>query len=480
MVHSTAGAVIENSVAEAWATSVVPLLHDYIAIPALSPMFDPAWATAGHIGAAIALLRDWASSRELAGLTVELHELAGRTPVIVCEVPAFGVDPAATLAETVLLYGHLDKQPEMTGWRHDLGPWLPVREGDRLYGRGGADDGYALFSALTALEAVQVSGGAHHRCVVIIEASEESGSPDLPAHIEALAARIGTPSLVVCLDSGALDYDRLWVTTSLRGIAGGVLRVDVLSEGVHSGSASGVVPSSFRVVRQLLDRVEDARTGAVLVDACHVPVPEYRVAEARQTAGEVALSSSEFPLLPGVRPMSDDAVEQILNRTWRPTLSVTGADGLPEVARAGNVLRPFTSLRLSFRLPPTVESEPALAAIRSALTNDPPSGAHVELLAGEAADGWNAPAFAPWLDAAMRRASESTFGTGYRAFGEGGTIPFMRMLQQRFPDAQFFVTGVLGPHSNAHGPNEFLHLPSAERITRAVAHVLNEHAQRDR
>jgi acetylornithine deacetylase/succinyl-diaminopimelate desuccinylase-like protein len=380
----------------------------------------------------------------------------------------------------VLLYGHLDKQPEMTGWRQDLGPWLPVREGDRLYGRGGADDGYALFSALTALEAVQTSGGSHHRCVVIIEASEESGSMDLPAHIEALAARIGTPSLVVCLDSGALDYERLWVTTSLRGIAGGVLRVDVLSEGVHSGAASGVVPSSFRVVRQLLDRVEDSRSGAVLVDACHIPIPEYRVAEARQTAGEVALLSTEFPLLPGVQPMSDDAAEQILNRTWRPTLSVTGADGLPEVARAGNVLRPFTSLRLSFRLPPTVESEPALAAIRSALTNDPPSGAHVELLAGEAADGWNAPAFAPWLDAAMRRASESAFGTGYRAFGEGGSIPFMRMLQQRFPEAQFFVVGVLGPHSNAHGPNEFLHLPTAERITRAVAHVLNEHAQRDR
>ena len=472
---NAAGSVIETSVAEAWATSVVPVLHDYIALPALSPMFDPGWARSGHIGAAVSLLKDWASSRQLAGLSVDLHEISGRTPVIICEVPAFGV---AASSDTVLLYGHLDKQPEMTGWRPDLGPWLPVLEGDRLYGRGGADDGYALFSALTALEAVQASGGSHHRCVVIIEASEESGSPDLPAHIEALEARIGTPTLVVCLDSGALDYDRLWVTTSLRGIAGGVLRVDVLSEGVHSGSASGVVPSSFRVVRQLLDRVEDSRTGAVLVDACHIPIPDYRVMEARETAGEAALPSAEFPLLPGVRPMSDDAVEQILNRTWRPTLSVTGAEGLPEVARAGNVLRPFTSLRLSFRLPPTVESEPALAAIRSALTDDPPSGAHVELLAGEAADGWSAPAFAPWLDAAMHRASEFAFGAGYRAFGEGGSIPFMRMLQQRFPEAQFFVTGVLGPHSNAHGPNEFLHVPTAERITRSVAHVLNEHSQR--
>jgi acetylornithine deacetylase/succinyl-diaminopimelate desuccinylase-like protein len=400
--------------------------------------------------------------------------------VIICEIPAFGVAASgAASGDTVLLYGHLDKQPEMTGWRADLGPWLPVREGDRLYGRGGADDGYALFGALTAIEAVQASGGSHRRCIVIIEASEESGSPDLPVHIEALAERIGTPSLVVCLDSGALDYDRLWVTTSLRGLAGGVLRVDVLREGVHSGSASGVVPSSFRVVRQLLDRVEDSRTGAVLVDACHVPIPEHRIAEARQTATEVLPIASEFPFVSGVKPMTDDAVEQILNRTWRPTLSVTGAGGLPDIERAGNVLRPFTSLRLSFRLPPTVESEPALAAIRSALINDPPAGAHVQLLAGEAADGWSAPAFAPWLDAAMRGASEAAFSVGYRAFGEGGTIPFMHMLQQRFPDAQFFVTGVLGPHSNAHGPNEFLHLPTAERITRCVAHVLNEHSLRD-
>ena len=263
--HSAA--VIERSVAEVWATSVVPVLHEYIAIPALSPMFDAAWSDTGYLAAAVALLRDWASSRSIAGLQVGLHQLTGRTPVLVCEIAAFGV---GTSSDTVLLYGHLDKQPEMTGWRHDLGPWLPVREGDRLYGRGGADDGYALFSALTAIEAVQSCGGSHHRCLVIIEASEESGSPDLPAHIEALVDRIGTPSLVVCLDSGSLDYERLWVTTSLRGIAGGVLRVDVLSEGVHSGSASGVVPSSFRVVRQLLDRVEDSETGAgrAFADGC--------------------------------------------------------------------------------------------------------------------------------------------------------------------------------------------------------------------
>jgi acetylornithine deacetylase/succinyl-diaminopimelate desuccinylase-like protein len=458
---------------ELWTTEAVPLLHEYISIPALSPMFDAEWKQAGHLDRATLLLSDWARSRTIAGLKVSTHTLSGRTPVIVCEISPFG---GGSPARTVLLYGHLDKQPAMTGWRAELGPWKPVLEGERLYGRGGADDGYAIFSALSAIEAVQASGGSHDRCVVLIEASEESGSPDLIAHVDALAATIGSPSLVVCLDSGCLDYDRLWVTTSLRGLAGGVLRVDVLKEGVHSGGASGVVPSSFRIMRQLLDRVEDAKTGAVLIDACHVPIPEFRVVEAQRTAGETAPLSNEFPLFGTTRPMTEDAVEQILARTWRPTLSVTGADGIPPTAIAGNVLRPFTSLRLSFRLPPTASSKPALEQIQRALTENPPYGAHVELLASEAADGWHAPAFAPWLHEALERTSNNLFGQGYRAFGEGGSIPFMAMLQQRFPDSQFFVTGVLGPRSNAHGPNEFLHIPTARRVSAAVAQILDAQA----
>jgi acetylornithine deacetylase/succinyl-diaminopimelate desuccinylase-like protein len=462
-----------------WELDVVPVLKDYIAIPALSPMFCAEWEAEGHITRAVALLRDWAASRTLNAMTVTVHTIVGRTPVIVCDIPSFGLaGSAAANLETVLLYGHLDKQPEMTGWRADLGPWKPVIENDRLYGRGGADDGYALFSALTAIETVRANGGAHHRCVVLIEASEESGSPDLLEHVDALEDVIGKPTLVVCLDSGALDYNRLWVTTSLRGLAGGVLRVDVLEEGAHSGSASGVVPSSFRVLRQLLDRVEDAATGAVLIDACHSPIPEHRIAEATRTASEVRPIASEFTLVGSTQPMSNDPVEQILARTWKPTLSVTGSDGMPPTNVAGNVLRPFTSLRLSFRLPPIADADVALAAIRSALTNDPPSGAHVELLAAEAATGWHAPEFSPWLHEALGHASMASFGQDYRAFGEGGTIPFMRMLQLRFPESQFFVTGVLGPQSNAHGPNEFLHLPTAYRVTQAVADVLSAHATR--
>ena len=461
--------------ATTWADEIVPSLHDYIAIPALSPMFDRDWAAHGHLAAAVELVRGWCSARPIPGLTVEVHELEGRSPVIVMEVPATGGgDPD----DTVLLYGHLDKQPEMTGWRDGLGPWLPVREGDRLYGRGGADDGYAAFASLGAIEAVHAAGGAHARCIVLIEASEESGSPDLPAHIEALADRLGTPSLVVCLDSGCLDYQRLWVTTSLRGLAGGKLKVEILGNGVHSGDASGVVPDTFRIVRHLLDRVEDAASGEVLLADLHVAIPDDRRREAAATAADLAAVSTKFPWVDGARPAVDDPTEQLLARTWRPALTVTGADGLPATAVAGNVLRPSTTLQLSMRLPPSCDPDGATELLRTTLTTDPPHGARVSFAPDTPGPGWNAPAFSPWLWDSLERASQASFGSPARTYGEGGSIPFMGMLGERFPEAQFVITGVLGPDSNAHGPDEYLHLPTAERLTVCLAAVLDDHAHR--
>lgn len=460
-------------IAAAWSRDLVDELAEYIAIPALSPAFDADWETNGHLRAGVEHLHRWMSAQSIAGLEVRIAELPGRTPVIVAEVPAFGNPTGAVGSGTVLLYGHCDKQPEMTGWDEGLGPWTPVRRGDRLYGRGGADDGYAAYASLTAIRAVQDSGGTHPRCVLLIEASEESGSPDLPAHVDALTETLGDVGLVVCLDSGCATYDTLWLTTSLRGLAAATVTVEVLSEGVHSGSASGVVPSSFRILRQLLDRIEDAASGAVLLDAARVPVPAHRLAEIEAMVEYLDHQDEPFPLVPGLEPMAS-GVEAQLNRTWRPTLSTIGADGLPPSKRAGNVLRPSTSLRLSLRLPPPADAHEVLDELRAALLSDPPHRAWITVSDGDAAGGWDAPDLAPWLRATLERASRQAFGQPMQLMGEGGSIPFMGMLGEKFPDAQFAIMGVLGPGSNAHGPNEFLHLTYAERLTTVLAAILSD------
>jgi acetylornithine deacetylase/succinyl-diaminopimelate desuccinylase-like protein len=466
-------------VGQAWDTDIVPVLHDYIRIPNVSVAYDSGWAEAGHMARATELLRDWCAARAsesggLAGATVEVHEIAGLSPVLLVDVPPTG---AGRSDRTVLLYGHLDKQPPFEGWRDGLGPWTPVVDGDRLYGRGSADDGYATFSALAALEAVRAGGGSHDRCIVLIEASEESGSPDLPAHLDALGSRLGEPSLVIALDSWCGDWDHLWITTSLRGLVDMTLRVEVMSEGVHSGSAGGVVPSSFRVLRQLLSRIEDEATGSMLLPELHVDVPEHRRRQIAAVAPGMADFADRFPLVPGARTAADTTEELLLARTWHPALELVGLAGAPPPEQAGNVLRPSTTAKLSVRVPPTADAQEAAAALVKCLTADPPYGVRVTVEPGTAEPGWHAPPEAPWLAAAIEEASQAAFGQPSRSLGEGGTIPFMGMLGRQFPAAQFVITGVLGPGANAHGPNEFLHLPTARNVTTAVAHLLDAHAR---
>ena len=464
---------VRDFVQKTWDESIIPTLTEYIKIPAKSPMFDAQWREHGHIERAVELLRGWAGSRPIEGLRIEVVRLEGRTPLIFMEAPGTGVD-------TVLLYGHLDKQPEMVGWAEGTGPWTPVRRGDKLYGRGVGDDGYATFAALTAIQALQEQRARHARCVVLIEACEESGSRDLPYYVDALKAKLGTPSLVVCLDSGCGNYEQLWGTTSLRGVVGGVFTVEVLTEGVHSGAASGIVPSSFRIVRQLLDRIEDSRTGEILPRDFHVDIPRERVAEAREVASVLGAEIYDcFPFPPGGKPVNLDAQELILNNTWRPALAVIGAAGLPLPADGGNVLRPKTSLKLSLRLPPTCDAGRAVRRLKEILEADPPYGARVTLETyGEAGNGWNAPATDPRLLESVNRASATYFGKPAMFHGLGGSIPFMSMLGERFPRAQFLITGAMGPGSNAHGPNEFLHLPTGVKVTACVAGVIADHSGR--
>jgi acetylornithine deacetylase/succinyl-diaminopimelate desuccinylase-like protein len=470
---------LRRFVDQCWGDAIVPALVEYIRIPNKSPAFDPDWATHGYMDDAVGLFERWARERlaGLPGATLDTIRLPGRTPLLLIELPG-GSGPRSD-ADTVLLYGHLDKQPEMVGWSEGFGPWRPRLDGDRLYGRGGADDGYAMFGALAALAALREQGAPHARCVILIEACEESGSYDLPHYIDHLAARIGRPSLVICLDSGCGNYDQLWMTTSLRGIAAGTLMVEVLTEGVHSGHASGVVPSSFRILRRLLSRLEDEASGAIRPSEFYAQIPPQRIMQARAAAAVLGEGVyTEYPFAPGVRPSGDDLAELVLNRTWRPQLAVIGIDGLPPPADAGNVLLPYTTAKLSLRLPPTLDAQAATAALAALLERDPPYGARIAFAPGPGATGWNAPALAPWLEASLARASEAAFGAPPAYMGEGGSIPFMAMLGERFPAAQFVVTGVLGPHSNAHGPNEFLHLPTGRRITQVIAQVLADHHAR--
>ncbi|MBL8271119.1 M20 family metallopeptidase [Steroidobacter sp.] len=465
-------------VGNVWDQSIVPTLCEYIRIPNKSAHFDTEWEKHGHMDAAAELLRQWCEANALPGMKLEIVRLPGRTPLLYIDVPATG-DKAQSSNECVLMYGHMDKQPEFTGWAEGLGPWTPVIRNGRLYGRGGADDGYAVFGSLLALKALAEQKIPHTRCVILIEGSEESGSPDLPAYIDALADRIGEPSLVVCLDAECGNYDQFWCTTSLRGNLTGTLRVDVLREGVHSGMASGIAASSLRVARTVLERIEDSTTGRIKLDELHTKIPEDRVVQAKAAADTLGSEVyRKVPFVEGMQPMDKDPAELLLNSTWRPTLSVTGVDGIPSLPNAGNVLRPYTAFKLSFRIPPQVDPERASRAIKETLERDPPYGAKVSFDVDPGAEGWNAPSTAPWLAAAMSAASKNFFGKDAMYMGIGGTIPFMGMLSAKFPKTQFLVTGVLGPQSNAHGPNEFLDIETGKKVTACVAQVVAAHYRR--
>jgi len=456
-------------VGKMWDDSIIPEISEYIKVPNKSPHFDPDWEEHGHMETAVQMLETWCKTQPIKDMTIEVVRIEGRTPLLLIDIPGQSDD-------VVLLYGHYDKQPEFSGWDEDLDPWRPVIKDGKLYGRGGADDGYATFGSLTAIRALQEQGIPHAHCVVLVEGCEESGSFDLPYYIDLLEDRIGSPDLVVCLDAECGNYEQLWCTTSLRGNLTGTLRVDVLTEGVHSGTASGVVPSSFRTARQLISRIEDEDSGQIKLESLHADIPQQRLDQAGKAADTLQeLVYEKFPWAVDAPQPSESYTELTLNNTWRPTLAITGQEGMPELINAGNVLLPYTVLKLSFRLPPTVNAEDAAVAVKEALEVDTPPLVKVEFDADSSMAGWNAPEIAPWLEASMQKASDGFFGKPSMYMGTGGTIPFMGMLGERFPKAQFLITGLLGPKSNAHGPNEFLHIETGKRLTSCVAQVLEDH-----
>jgi acetylornithine deacetylase/succinyl-diaminopimelate desuccinylase-like protein len=430
---------------------------------------------------AIQLLASWARREteaipgrkvEVVQLYTDASESVRRTPLLLIEIP--GVGPKAD--DTVVLYGHADKQPPMNGWREGLGPWTPVREGNKLYGRGAADDGYALFAAVAAIKMNFIRDLPRARHIILIECCEESGSRDLPFYMKHLAGWIGTPSLVICLDSGVGDYQRLWVTTSLRGTLGYRLTVKVLAEPIHSGLAGGIVPDPVMIAYELVARIGYHNK---VIQTLSATPPDDRLAQIGQTAQVFGdRFCDQLGLLPGVRPLGRSTRNLILTNTWGLDARIIGQCGLPSIEQAGNVALDQFTAQLSIRLPPTIPLEEAKRVIESLLTKTPPYGATIDLQFCKGAGGWNTPPLAPWLDRALTDASTTHFGLPYIAMGEGGSIPFMGMLGERFPDAQFVVTGVLGPGSNAHGPNEYLDISYAKKLTAAVADLLTAHATR--
>ena len=461
--------MLNKSITEFWDNKIVPTLIEYIKIPNKSPSFDPDWEKHGHMDRVLDLAVKWTEKNKPDGSVITIKKSPGRTPLLLLDIPG-------TKDGNILMYGHLDKQPEMEGWNEDLGPWKPVIKDEKLYGRGGADDGYALFASVASVKALKEQNIDHPRILVLIEFSEESGSPDLPHYMDLCADIIGAPNLVICLDSGAGDYKRFWTTTSLRGLIGLKMKVEVLREGVHSGGASGHVPSSFRVARILLSRLEDEKTGEILIDELNTEIPDYRIEETKNLVSilnnEVV---EEFPWKNNMKPSTNDNVEGVLRRTWKPAVSIVGVDGMPSTANAGNVLRPYTTLQLSMRIPPTTNAKEAVTAMKKTLSENIPYDATVELQFEKAGEGWNAPESKPWLLDAIDKASKEYFGQMACSMGEGGSIPFMGMLGKQFPEAQFVITGVLGPQSNAHGPNEFLHIPFAKRLTCCISSIIADY-----
>jgi acetylornithine deacetylase/succinyl-diaminopimelate desuccinylase-like protein len=468
---------------------------DFVRIPNLSPAYERDWAATGHADAAAELLArsvaelaaHWTdrglpcgdiSVEILGGRAAPLHDPAGarRTPALLAEIPAHGEYAGR---DTVLIYGHMDKQPEMKPWSAGLGPRSPVARDGKLYGRGAADDGYALFSALCALAALREQGCAHARVLLLVEGREESDGEDIAYYLNTLEKRLGAVSLITCLDSGAGDYQRLWLTTSLRGLVGGVLEISVLDGPVHSGAASGIVPSPLRVLRILLSRLEDEKNGMIKPSAFRTAIPKDVRLEAKKAAAVLGAGVySHFPFVAGACPVEVDGARLLLNRSWRSRLSIVGLSGFPEARGAGNVTLPRLEAKLSLRLPPTLDCRQAADALKTLLEADPPYGVRVGFNAEACMAGWRAPGQSAWLRGAVNRASRTFFGNQAASFGEGGSIDFMRTLSQACPHAQMLVTGVLGPHSNAHGADESLDLNAAGKLSMCLAHILAAHAHR--
>lgn len=452
-----------------WDNEIIPPLSEFISIPCKTPALDENWQSNKYLHKAAELVSNWIKKQNIAGTKVDILQLPGRAPFVFVDIPGQS-------DKTVLFYGHLDKMPESEGWQEGLGPWQPVLKDDRLYGRGGVDDGYAAFTPIAAIKALHEQGIPHGRCVMLLETGEECGSPDFADYLKHLETTIGIPELIICIDAGGDDHRQLWCTTSLRGVIAANLKIEILTKGVHSGAVSGIVPSTFRIMRQLLSRIEDETTGEFLIKDFYVDIPEERLLQTKKLAellGDKVYK--DLPFIAGAKPVTSDITELLLNKAWRPTLSFIGIEGMPLPKDAGNVLRPMTSLALSIRIPPNRQPGELINKLKETLEKNPPYGAKVTFTPGNSFCGWNAPQTAPWLETALQDVSKSYFGAEPAYVGEGGSIGIIQMLGEKYPQTQFIVSGVCGSDSNPHGPNEYIYIPAAKKFTCCVAEIVARH-----
>ena len=459
---------IDETVARMWQGETLQALCDFVRIPARSVGFDPNWEQNGFLLQACEDAARWAKTL-FPNAVFEVLSEPGRSPALFFEIPASG----CSCPESVFFYGHFDKQPEGEGWTQGRKAFTPSVEGRRLYGRGAADDGYNFYAAMTALAALDENGAPRPRAVGLYETAEECESVDFAYWLEKTAPRIGRVGFVSVLDGTCCDYDRLWTTVSFRGALSFTLNVRVLQYGVHSGTASGIVPESFTIARALLERIEKAQTAEISAPELNVEIPEERLAQLRHCASILGEKiTGEFPWAGSVHARNPAPFASLVMRGWKPQLAVTGAEGLPALENAGNVLRAGTRLKCSMRIAPTLDPEKALEYIRRELTRDPIFGCTVTLDPAGFGPGWNAPAEKPWFTRSFDAASRELFGKSATYCCDGASIPILSLMQRCFGDAQYLVTGVLGPGSNAHGPDEMLDLDYVSKLTSALARII--------
>lgn len=453
---------------EEFEPNLVEPLKDFVRIPNQSRSFDPEWNTNGLLEKACQHVIDWSKGQGLKDFSVDLYKEDGKTPAVI------GVAEMKD-APTILFYGHIDKQPPLTEkWREGLHPYQPVVENGKLYGRGGVDDGYAYFASVLVVKMLQKFGAQKHRFVFFFECDEESDSIDLEYYLDLKKDLIGTPEIMVCLDSGTIDYDHLSLTTNLRGILDFNLKVEVTKEGVHSGSAGGIVPDTFRIARHLLDTFEDSKNGR-LIPELNVNIPSDRYGEAVDLIKELGEFDFKIPFVEGAESITSDPLQLYLNNTWLPACTLIGFEGLPPSHRCGNVLNPYTSYQISLRLPPTLSHEDAMQAVKAHFANlKVPHNARITLSRFIGGSGLNLKPFSKKLQDSIFEAGKEFFGKVPLFFGEGGSIPFLNDFQRRFPKAELLVLGINGPESNAHGPNEFLHLDYLKKLISSLVFVFEK------